>query len=135
MNNNRGRYPPGIGAGRGGGMNLNPAFQSRVPQQHYVQRSLVQQQNHQQQQQNHHQQQQHQYQQQQQQYHQQQQQQQWLRRGQLGGADSIVDEVEKTVQSEAVDSRCCLLLMYCIRMHVFVYLVVLSSLSFHFEDY
>lgn len=99
MNNNRGRYPPGIGAGRGGGMNLNPAFQSRVPQQHYVQRSLVQQQN--------------QHQQQQQQYHQQQQQQQqWLRRGQLGGADSIVDEVEKTVQSEAVDSRCCLLLMY-----------------------
>ncbi|KAG7994352.1 hypothetical protein I3843_01G054100 [Carya illinoinensis] len=98
MNNNRGRYPPGIGAGRGGGMNLNPAFQSRVPQQHYVQRSLVQQQNH-------HQQQQHQHQQQQQQYHQQQQQQQqWLRRAQLGGADSIVDEVEKTVQSEAVDS-------------------------------
>ncbi|KAG2725151.1 hypothetical protein I3760_01G053400 [Carya illinoinensis] len=98
MNNNRGRYPPGIGAGRGGGMNLNPAFQSRVPQQHYVQRSLVQQQSH-------HQQQQHQHQQQQQQYHQQQQQQQqWLRRAQLGGADSIVDEVEKTVQSEAVDS-------------------------------
>ncbi|KAJ6722905.1 hypothetical protein OIU74_007485 [Salix koriyanagi] len=36
---------------------------------------------------------------------QQQQQQQWLRRNQLAAADSSVDEVEKTVQSEAVDSR------------------------------
>lgn len=87
-----------MGAGRGGGMNLNPAFQSRVPQQQYVQRSMMQQQ------QNHHQQQLPQQQQQQQYHHHQQQ--QWLRRGQLGGADSIVDEVEKTVQSEAVDSRC-----------------------------
>jgi ATP-dependent RNA helicase DDX6/DHH1 len=34
---------------------------------------------------------------------QQQQQQQWARRSQLG-AESSVDEVEKTVQSEAVDS-------------------------------
>lgn len=105
MNNNRGRYPPGIGAGRGGGMNANPSFQSRPPhQQQYVQRNLLP--NHQQQQQYFQQQQHHQQQQQQQQH---QQQQQWLRRGQLGGsssADSAVDEVEKTVQSEAVDPRC-----------------------------
>lgn len=98
MNSNRGRYPPGIGAGRGGGMNANPAFQSRPPhQQQYVQRNLLP---------NHHHQQ---YFQQQQHQQQQQQQQQWLRRGQLGGstsADSAVDEVEKTVQSEAVDPRC-----------------------------
>ncbi|KAG6784756.1 hypothetical protein POTOM_010462 [Populus tomentosa] len=92
-NNNRGRYPPGIGAGRGGGMNANPNFQSRVPQQQYVQRNFGQ---------NHHQQQ---YYQHQQHHNQQQQQQQWLRRNQLTAADSSVDEVEKTVQSEAVDSR------------------------------
>ena len=94
--NTRGRYPPGIGVGRGGGLNANPNFQSRPPQQHYVQRNLVQ---------NHHQFQQQQHHQQQQQQHQQQQ--QWLRRNQLpGGHDSsVVDEVEKTVQSEAVDSR------------------------------
>ncbi|KAJ6729774.1 DEAD-BOX ATP-DEPENDENT RNA HELICASE 12 [Salix viminalis] len=90
--NNRGRYPPGIGAGRGGGMNANPNFQSRVPQQQYVQRNFGQ---------NHHQQQQY-Y--QHQQHHNQQQQQQWLRRNQLTAAESSVDEVEKTVQSEAVDS-------------------------------
>ncbi|EXC06854.1 hypothetical protein L484_017320 [Morus notabilis] len=106
MNSNRGRYPPGIGAGRGGGMHANPAFQSRAPQQQYVQRNLVQNQTQQHyiQQQQHHQHQHHHHQQQQQ--HQYQQQQQWLRRGQLGGvADSgVVDEVEKTVQSEAVDS-------------------------------
>ncbi|KAJ7962363.1 DEAD-box ATP-dependent RNA helicase [Quillaja saponaria] len=90
--NNRARYPPGIGLGRGGGVNSNPAFQSRNPQHQYVQRNLVQ---HQQQYQQH---------QQQQQYQQHQQQQQWLRRNQLGGTDSsVVDEVEKTVQSEAVD--------------------------------
>ncbi|KAB5527076.1 hypothetical protein DKX38_020923 [Salix brachista] len=93
-NNNRGRYPPGIGAGRGGGMNANPNFQSRVPQQQYVQRHFGQ--NHHQQQYNHHQQNLNQ--------QQQQQQQQWLRRNQLAAADSSVDEVEKTVQSEAVDS-------------------------------
>ncbi|KAJ6679644.1 hypothetical protein OIU79_019394 [Salix purpurea] len=93
-NNNRGRYPPGIGAGRGGGMNANPNFQSRVPQQQYVQRHFGQ--NHHQQQYNHH---------QQNLNQQQQQQQQWLRRNQLAAADSSVDEVEKTVQSEAVDSR------------------------------
>lgn len=87
--NNRGRYPPGMGVGRGAVMNANPSFQSRVPQQQYVQRNLMQ--NHQQ----------FQHQQQQQQH----QQQQWLRRSQLPPVDSSVDEVEKTVQSEAVDSR------------------------------
>ncbi|KAJ6872788.1 DEAD-box ATP-dependent RNA helicase 8-like isoform X2 [Populus alba x Populus x berolinensis] len=103
-NNNRGRYPPGIGAGRGGGMNANPNFQSRVPQQQYVQRHFGQ--SHHQQQYNQHQQNHNQQQQQQQHHHhqQQQQQQQWLRRSQLAAADSSVDEVEKTVQSEAVDS-------------------------------
>uniref|UniRef100_A0A2P2LB84 RNA helicase n=1 Tax=Rhizophora mucronata TaxID=61149 RepID=A0A2P2LB84_RHIMU len=96
-NNNRGRYPPGIGAGRGGGVNVNPSFQSRVQQQHlqYVQRNYIQ---------NHQQFQHHQHQQQQQQQLQQHQQQQWLRRSQLTLADSTIDEVEKTVQSEAVDS-------------------------------
>ncbi|GFZ21046.1 RNAhelicase-like 8 [Actinidia rufa] len=84
--NTRGRYPPGIGGGGGRGGNLypNPNFQSRNFQQQYVQRGTMQ--NHQQFQ-----------------SQQQQQQQQWLRRNQLG-ADSSVDEVEKTVQSEAVDS-------------------------------
>lgn len=95
--NNRARYPPGMGLGRGGfhpnvghnpnlnqnpGLNQNHAFQPRPPYQqqpHYVQRHLIQQ-------------------------PQQQQQQQWLRRD-----ANAVDEVEKTVQSEAVDSRfvCC----------------------------
>ncbi|KAJ9681538.1 hypothetical protein PVL29_020419 [Vitis rotundifolia] len=85
----RGRYPPGIhGGGRGGGMGSgnpsgpNPNFQYRNPnQQQYVQRNVGQ--SHQQ--------------------FQQQNQQQWLRRNQAG-PDSAVDEVEKTVQSEAVDS-------------------------------
>ncbi|KHG18488.1 DEAD-box ATP-dependent RNA helicase 8 -like protein [Gossypium arboreum] len=88
--NSRGRYPPGIGVGRGGGLNSNPGFQSRPPQQNYMQRNFVQ---------NHHQfHNQHQ--------HQQQQQQQWLRRNQLPGTNdsSVVDEVEKTIQSEAFDS-------------------------------
>ncbi|KAH7577917.1 hypothetical protein JRO89_XS01G0315700 [Xanthoceras sorbifolium] len=90
MNNSRGRYPPGIGGGRGGVNAANPSFQSSRPQQQYVQRSLVQ--NHQQQFHHH---------QQQQQQHQQQQQ-QWLRRNHFPGSDSsVVDEVEKTVQSEA----------------------------------
>ncbi|XP_019428543.1 PREDICTED: DEAD-box ATP-dependent RNA helicase 8 isoform X2 [Lupinus angustifolius] len=93
--NNRGRYPPGMGLGRGGGsgLNPNPGFQQRPPQQQYVQRHIMQQQ-------------QQQYQQQQQQYQQQQQQpQQWLRRTQLGGGNdtNVVEEVEKTVQSEAID--------------------------------
>ncbi|TYJ08229.1 hypothetical protein E1A91_A11G060300v1 [Gossypium mustelinum] len=72
--NNRGRYPSVLGRGRGA--NTNPSFQSRPEQPQYAQRNL------------------------------QQHQQQWLRRNQLpGGNDSTVaDEVEKTVQSEAVDS-------------------------------
>ncbi|CAN1237122.1 DEAD-box ATP-dependent RNA helicase 8 [Linum grandiflorum] len=101
-NNNRARYPPGIGFGRGGGMNANPNFQSRGPHQpQYVQRNHQQFQHPQQQQLQQHQQ----YQQQQHQQHQQhQQQQQWLRRNQLPASDSVAEEVEKTVQSEAVDS-------------------------------
>ncbi|MBA0790868.1 hypothetical protein Gohar_015485, partial [Gossypium harknessii] len=95
--NSRGRYPPpGIGVGRGGGVNANPSFQSRPSQQYYVQRNLVHNQQHfQQHNQQHF---------QQQQQHQQQQ--QWLRRNQLpsGNDSSVIDEVEKTVQSEAVDS-------------------------------
>lgn len=84
--NPRARYPPGIGApgaGRSGGnMNpsANPNFQPRNPQQ-YLHRSAMQFQN-----------------------QPPPQQQQWLRRNQLG-SDSTVEEVEKTVQSEAVDSR------------------------------
>ncbi|THG00422.1 hypothetical protein TEA_019698 [Camellia sinensis var. sinensis] len=93
MNNTRGRYPPGMGGGGGGrgggGMHANPNFQPRNFQQQYVQRSPMQ--NHLQ------------YQNQQHHHHQQQQQQQWLRRNQLGAESSVV-EVEKTVQSEAVDS-------------------------------
>lgn len=78
-----------MGAGRGGGFNLSPGFQSRAPQQQYVQRNSVQNQR---------------------QYLNQQQQQQWLRRVQSGGAaDSSVDEVEKTVQPELMDSRCAFL--------------------------
>lgn len=82
----RARYPPGIGgpgAGRGGGNmnpNASPNFQSRNPQQ-YLPRNPMQFQN-------------------QPPPHQQQ---QWLRRNQLG-SDSAVEEVEKTIQSEAVDS-------------------------------
>lgn len=92
MNNSRGRYPPGIGSGRGGVNASNPSFQSSRPQQQYVQRNFLQ---------NHY------HNQQFQQQQQQQQQQQWLRRNNFPGADSsIVDEVEKTVQSEAaVDPR------------------------------
>ncbi|WKA04909.1 hypothetical protein VitviT2T_022905 [Vitis vinifera] len=72
--------------GTGNPSGPNPNFQYRNPnQQQYVQRNVGQS-----------------YQQ-----FQQQNQQQWLRRNQAG-ADSAVDEVEKTVQSEAVDSRVCL---------------------------
>lgn len=109
MNNNRARYPPGIGAGRGA-INPNPNFQSRPgyqqqPPPQYVQRGGYVQQNHQQQFQQpppsmpHPQ---HQYQQQQQQ------QQQWLRRAQISGGNSNGDavvEVEKTVQTEAIDTK------------------------------
>ncbi|XP_021717500.1 DEAD-box ATP-dependent RNA helicase 8-like isoform X2 [Chenopodium quinoa] len=134
MNDNiRDRYPPGMGRGRGGmGVDIGggggggkPNFQRRnyEQQQHYAQRGMMQnhhQQQHQfqrQQQQQQHQQhfqhhqqqlqqiQQQQNQQQKQMQQQQQQQQQWLRRGQLGGiTEAGVDEVEKTVQSEAIDT-------------------------------
>ncbi|CAI9101785.1 OLC1v1039197C1 [Oldenlandia corymbosa var. corymbosa] len=84
--NQRTRYPPGIGGpgvGRGGGNmnpNANPNFQPRNPQQ-YIQRNPMHYQN----------------------QPPPQQQQQWLRRNQLSN-EAAVDEVEKTVQSEAVDS-------------------------------
>lgn len=90
--NSRARYPPpGMGGGRGGGgggMNphggTNPNFQPRYANQQYVQRSQAPSfQNNQ--------------------LVQNPQPQQWLRRTPPG--DSTADEVEKTVQSEAVDSR------------------------------
>ncbi|AEC10604.1 unnamed protein product [Arabidopsis thaliana] len=118
-NNNRGRFPPGIGAA---GPGPDPNFQSRNPNppqpqqylqsrtpfpqqpqpqppqylqsqsdaQQYVQRGYPQQIQQQQQLQ------------QQQQQQQQQQEQQWSRRAQLPGDPSYIDEVEKTVQSEAI---------------------------------
>lgn len=83
--NPRGRYPPGIGNGRGGNPNINPNFQGRNPHQQYVQRNPLQNQQHQ--------------------FHQQQHQQQWLRRNPMG-ADPGAGEVEKAVVlSEGVDSR------------------------------
>lgn len=91
--NNRGRYPPGMGNGRGGGggnFHSNPNFQTRNSSFHqpqhsqYVQRP---QQNHQQLQPH------------------QQQQQQWLRRNPSAGSSSV-NPVDKTVQLEAnIDSR------------------------------
>ncbi|KAG2279070.1 hypothetical protein Bca4012_040613 [Brassica carinata] len=99
-NNNRGRYPPGIGAGRGA-INPNPNFQSRPgyqqqPPPQYVQRGgYPAQQNHQQQFQ-------------QATSHQQQVQQQWLRRPQISGGNSngdAVAEVEKSVLSQAIDTN------------------------------
>lgn len=86
----RARHPPpgmGGGGGRGVGVmqpNSGTNFQPRNPTQQYVQRSSVPNN----------------------QYHQtfqNSQPQQWLRRDQLPAVDSSVDEVEKTVQSEAVD--------------------------------
>ncbi|CAH8269355.1 unnamed protein product [Arabidopsis lyrata] len=86
--NNRGRYPPGVGTGRGAPP--NPDYQSyrqQQPQdQQYVQRGYSQ--NPQQMQL-------------QQQHHQQQQQQQWSRRSQLPGNASNANEVQKTSQPEA----------------------------------
>lgn len=81
--NSRGRYPPGLAGGRGGNVVPNPNYQNRnynnqQQQNYYGQRNSNN-------------------------NVQQYQQQQWLRRDQLG-ADSSNDEVEKTVQSEAVDS-------------------------------
>ncbi|KAF3566979.1 hypothetical protein DY000_02010751 [Brassica cretica] len=95
MNNNRGRYPPGIGAGRGA-INPNPNFQSRPgyqqqPPPQYVQRGgYTAQQNHQQQ------------------FQQATSQQQWLRRPQISGGNSngdAVAEVEKSVLSQAIDTN------------------------------
>ncbi|XP_027081480.1 DEAD-box ATP-dependent RNA helicase 8-like [Coffea eugenioides] len=100
--NSRGRYPPGIWNGRGGGgaggfgtVNANPNFQNRNPtyyhhqqqqqqfQQNYGQRNLQNQQHH----------------------HHFQQQQQWMRRNPGGTpSDSSVNEVEKTVQPVTPDS-------------------------------
>lgn len=109
--NTRGRYPPGIGNGRGGSGHPNPNFQSRNPQQeqehqyvpNFQNRNPQQQQqqyapnfqsrNSLQQQQQHH----------QQQYVQRnyvQNQQQWMKRS-TTATDSGVNEVDKTVQSEA----------------------------------
>lgn len=81
--NNRGRYPPGIGTGRGAAP--NPDFQSyrQQPQpqeQQHVQRGQPQ--NHQL-------------------IQLQQQQQQWSRRAQLPGNASNANEVQKTSQPEA----------------------------------
>ncbi|MBA0610098.1 hypothetical protein Godav_010990 [Gossypium davidsonii] len=118
--NSRGRYPPGIGVGRGGGLNSNPGFQSRPPQQNYVQRNFVQ---------NHH---------QFHNQHQHQQQQQWLRRNQLPGTNdsSVVDEVEKTIQSEAFDSRSILVSSHCfvgIRLFVFLALSILKHIAWFYN--
>lgn len=111
----RARYPPpGMGGGRGGGgggmnphMGPNPNFQPRNMNQQYVQRSQAQNnQNNQ--------------------LYQNPQPQQWLRRA---PADSTVDEVEKTVQSEAVDSRSIFFFILCVRtLHLLgtLHLAVLS---------
>lgn len=127
--NNRGRYPPGIGLGRGnGGVGLNSGFQPRPPQQQYVQRHVVQHQHPQQYQQ--HQQNQHHHQQQQQQ------QQQWLRRTQLVGGstdNNVVEEVEKTVQSEAVDSRWYFDLLFVFWYLLVVFLVLEISVVVNFN--
>ncbi|KAK8947558.1 DEAD-box ATP-dependent RNA helicase 8 [Platanthera guangdongensis] len=92
--NPRGRYPPGIGNGRGGSSVPNPNFYQRGPQlQHqYVQRNLVSNQQNQQ-----FQQQQQQF--QQQQFHQHQQQQQWLKRNQ-SESHTGATEVVKLVTSD-----------------------------------
>ncbi|XP_016469764.1 DEAD-box ATP-dependent RNA helicase 8 isoform X3 [Nicotiana tabacum] len=83
--NPRARFqPPGMGSGSMH-PNTNSNFQPRNPQQ-YIQRGPAPYQH-----------------QQQQQHFQNQQTQQWLRRNQSPSADSTVDEVEKTVQAEAVD--------------------------------
>ncbi|KAK3034588.1 hypothetical protein RJ639_033834 [Escallonia herrerae] len=85
--NTRGRYPPGIGNGRGGNVHPNPSYHSQSrnphhhqhPQQQYMQRP-VQNQN------------------------QQSQQQQWLRRNPSATTGSSANDVEKTVQPESSDS-------------------------------
>ncbi|XP_072957015.1 DEAD-box ATP-dependent RNA helicase 8-like [Typha angustifolia] len=94
--NPRGRYPPGIGDGRGGSMDGNPNYYGRSPQQQhqYVQRNPLPGQQQQQQFQ--------QFQQQQQQF-QQQQQQQWLRRNQMG-SDSSTSKAVTSIQPNSIDS-------------------------------
>jgi len=83
--NSRERYPPGIGNGRGANVG-NPNYYARNPQQQYVQRNPMQNQQHNQQQQ------------------QQQEQQQWLIRNQMGN-DSGASESNKAVQSSSIDTR------------------------------
>ncbi|XP_039137701.1 DEAD-box ATP-dependent RNA helicase 8 [Dioscorea cayenensis subsp. rotundata] len=89
----RGRFPPGMGNGRGANQGQNPNFYGRIaPQQHlqhqqqYVQKNPAQNQQYQSLQQL-----------------QQQQQQQWLRRNQMG-EDSGRNEPAKSVQSDAIDA-------------------------------
>ncbi|CAA6655629.1 unnamed protein product [Spirodela intermedia] len=91
--NPRGRYPPGIGNGRGGNPSTNPNYYSRGPQQpqhqqQYVQRSTVQNQQGQQ------------YPQHPQQQQQQRQQRQWPAGNQMGG-DAGVVETGKAVQANS----------------------------------
>lgn len=87
MNNNRGRYPPGVGrTGRGAAPNpdYQQSYRQQQPQdQHYVQRGYQQNPQQMQLQQ------------------QQQQQQQWSRRPQLPGNASNANDVQKTSQPEA----------------------------------
>ncbi|XP_010413440.1 PREDICTED: DEAD-box ATP-dependent RNA helicase 12 isoform X2 [Camelina sativa] len=87
-NNNRGRYPPEVGTGRGAPPNpdYHQSYRQQQPQdqQHqYVQRGYPQMQLQQQQQQQQH------------------QQQQWSRRPQIPGNANNANEVQKTSQSEA----------------------------------
>jgi len=91
MNTNRGRYPPGVGTGRGAPPNpdYHQSYRQQQPpqDQQYVQRGYSQ--NPQQMQL-------------QQQHQQQQQQQQWSRRPQLPGNASNANEVvQQTTQPEA----------------------------------
>lgn len=137
MNNNNnnnyrgGRYPPGIGAGRGA-INPNPNFQSRPgyqqqqPPPQYVQRGSG-------------------YSQQQQQFqqapsqqphrYQQQQQQQWLRRPQISGGDAVA-EVEKTVLSEAaIDTKLvAFVFFFCLLLRVWIlYLPSYTTVPLNFS--
>lgn len=120
-NNMRGRYPPGIGGVGvglgGGGAYANPNFQPRSFQQQYVQRTALptnQQQQYQMQQQ-------------------QQQQQQWLKKNQFGAESSVV-EVEKTVQSEAVNAARCFLYLHCLLCvyHALVFVMCADQLIFSY---
>lgn len=79
--NSRGRFPPGLAGGRGGNFSPNPNYQNRNYNNNQQQQNYYGQRNS-----NNN--------------VQQFQQQQWLRRDQVGAHDDI----EKTVQSEPVDS-------------------------------